>query len=129
MPHILSISVDDKTLRELDSIKKLGVYSGTSEVFRAGLSALFGELHEAEKLSGRVNAVLLVLHREDAEDHVTKLKHRFDNLVSTQVHQKLEHDYCLEIFVLSGDATRVRDMQKAFRADKKMLMARLVVSG
>ena len=129
MPHILSISTDDKTLRELDSIKKLGIYSGTSEVFRAGLSALFNELHEAEKLSGRINAVLLVLHREDAEDRVTKLKHRFDALVSTQVHQKLEKEYCLEIFVLTGDAKQVREMQKSFRADKKMLMARLVVSG
>ena len=124
---IISASIDEETLSELDAIEKSLGFSGRSEAIRAGIRSLVSESKSAEKLSGNVKAILLLVHQEKAEKSAAHLSHEFDDVVSTHIHSNLKVGKCLEIFVLAGKAERVRELFKGAKASKKMEYAKLIV--
>jgi len=124
---IISASIDEETLAELDSLCKSLSFSGRSEAIRAGIRSLAAENTNVEKLSGEMKAVLLLVHEENAEKSASHLAHEFEGVVSTHMHTNLRRGKCLEIFVLDGDAASIRALYKAAKRSKKMDYARLVV--
>ena len=124
---IISISMDGQTLAELNKIEKGLAFAGRSEAVRAGVRALIAENRSADKLSGRIKAVLLLVHDESAESAATDLKHHFDEVIGTQIHSNLKGEKCLEIFILDGEAARIREMFQKSQATKKIDYAKLVV--
>lgn len=124
---IISASIDDETLAELDSLCKSLSFSGRSEAIRAGIRSLAAENAEVEKLSGEIKAVLLLVHEEKAEKSASSLAHQFEEIVSTHIHANLKRGKCLEIFVLAGDARRIRGLYQSAKSSRKMDYSRLIV--
>jgi len=52
--------------------------------------------------------------------------HVFDKLIGTHIHNKIDRNRCLEIFLLEGQAREITEMVKKFRANKKMYQVKLV---
>ncbi len=124
---IISASIDQETLSELNSLCKSLSFSGRSEAIRAGIHSLAAENKSAEKLAGEIKAVLLLVHEEKAEKSASCLAHEFGDVVSTHIHANLKRGKCLEIFVLDGEAIRIRALFKAAKGSGKMEYVRLVV--
>jgi CopG family nickel-responsive transcriptional regulator len=124
---IISASIDDETLAELDTLCKALSFSGRSEAIRAGIRSLAAESADVEKLSGEIKAVLLIVHEEKAEKSASHLAHVFEEIVATHIHANLKRGKCLEIFVLSGGSERIRSLYRAAKGSRKMDYARLVV--
>ena len=124
---IISVSIDEETLAELDFLCKSLPFSGRSEAIRAGIRALSSENADVEKLSGGIKAVLLLVHEEKAEKSASFLAHEFEEVVATHIHTNLRRGKCLEIFVLSGAAPKIRELYRAAKGSRKMDFARLVV--
>jgi len=124
---VISASIDEETLAELDSLCKILGFSGRSEAMRAGIRSLAAENASVEKLSGEIKAVLLLVHEEKMEKSASFLAHEFEDIVSTHIHSNLKREKCLEIFVLAGRAERVRALFKSAKSSRKMEYARLVV--
>jgi len=124
---IISASIDEETLDELDSLCKSLSFSGRSEAIRAGIRSLAAENKSADGMSGEMKAVLLLVHEEKVEKSASSLSHEFEDVVSTHIHSNLKREKCLEIFVLAGRAERIRALFKAAKASKKMEYARLIV--
>lgn len=124
---IISASIDKETLAELDSLCKSLDFSGRSEAIRAGIRALSSENSDVGKLSGEIKAVLLLVHEEKAEKSASGLAHEYESVVATHIHANLRRGKCLEIFVLSGEASRIRALYRAAKGSRKMDYARLVV--
>ena len=124
---IISISMDEETLSELSHVEKSLGFSGRSEAIRAGVRSLIAENNSAEKISGRVNAVLLLVHEEGADSCANELKHSYDDVVGTQIHSNLRKGKCMELFMLEGDAARVREMFKKAQSSRRIEYAKLVV--
>lgn len=125
---IVSISLNDTILKEIDRIQKALGYSGRSEVIRAGARLLISESKEKEKLIGKINSTLLLIHSQDIEDVVTEIKHRFEDITKTQIHSHLRENKCLELFVLDGDADRIKEMVRLFQTSRKMDYVKLIVA-
>jgi CopG family nickel-responsive transcriptional regulator len=125
---IISVSVNDGLLEELDKLQRELGFSGRSEVIRAGARMLIADSREKEQLEGTLNAVLLLIHLQKAEDMVTEIKHDFEDIISTQIHNHLREDKCLEIFILEGDAARIKELVRAFQASGKMDYVKLIVA-
>ena len=124
---IISASIDEETLSELDFLCKSLSFSGRSEAIRAGIRSLAAENKSVDGLTGVMKAVLLLVHEENAEKSASHLAHEFEDVVSTHMHSNLKRGKCLEIFVLDGSAERIRALYRAAKASKKMDYARLVV--
>jgi CopG family nickel-responsive transcriptional regulator len=124
---IVSISLNDTILKEIDSIKNSVGYSGRSEVIRAGVRLLILENKENEKLSGNINAILLLVHSPEAEDVVSEIKHNFEEVTTTQIHNHLRNK-CLEIFVLDGDSKRIKEMVRQYQISRKIDYLKLIIA-
>ena len=123
---IISISLDEKTLSDLERARlELGFF-GRSEAIRAGMRMLLEEMHMEKRLKGKLSAVLLVAHPHSAEKQVSEIKHEFDSIVKTQVHSHLRDGKCLEIFMLEGDAKKMGEMARLFRTNAKIGNAKLI---
>ena len=125
---IVSISLKDEILAEIDKLQKELGFSGRSEVLRAGARMLIADSKEKENLEGWLNSILLLIHTQKVENIVTEIKHEFEDIISTQIHNHLREDKCLEIFVLEGDAARVKRLIRLFQTNRKIEYVKLIVA-
>lgn len=125
---IVSVSLNQKILDELDHLQDTLGFSGRSETIRAAVRMLLADAKEKEDLKGVIDATVMVIHDEKFSDRVSKIRHDFQDLVKTQVHNHLENEKCLEIFVVKGRARRIKDMTNAFQVDRNLDYVKLVVA-
>ena len=123
---IVSISLTEEILKEIDNLQKNLGFSGRSDAIRAGIRSFVSEEKQKENLSGNVNAILLVVHNDEYDNQVTGIKHSYEDLITTHLHSKIEGDKCMELFMLKGEANSVSDITKDFQINKKMDSVKLV---
>ena len=123
---IVSISLNNDILSEIDNLKKSMGFSGRSEAIRAGIRNFVSETKQNTELSGKVHAILLVVHNDEFDHIVSGIKHNFEDLITTHLHSKIEGDKCMELFVIDGEAERVSIITKDFQTNKKMDTVKLV---
>ncbi|MDC0169895.1 CopG family ribbon-helix-helix protein [Candidatus Nitrosopelagicus sp.] len=123
---IVSISLNDEILKQIDNLQKNLGFSGRSDAIRAGIRSFVSEEKQKEDLSGNVNAILLVVHNDEYDNQVTGIKHSYEDLITTHLHSKIEGDKCMELFMLKGEANLVTDITKDFQTNKKMDTVKLV---
>jgi len=127
MAKIISISLNEEILEGIDKIQKELGFSGRSDILRAGARMLIADSKEKKKLSGRMNSILLLMHNQKAEDIVTEIKHKFENIIKTQIHSHLKEDKCLEIFILDGEADKIKKLVKLFQTNRKIEYIKLII--
>ena len=123
---IVSISLNDEILKQIDNLQKNLGFSGRSDAIRAGIRSFVSEEKQKEDLSGNVNAILLVVHNDEYDNQVTGIKHSYEDLITTHLHSKIEGDKCMELFILKGESNSVNEITKGFQINKKMDTVKLV---
>lgn len=125
---IVSISLNDEILSEIDKLQKSMGFSGRSEIIRAGIRNLISEEKQRSDLSGVIHAILMVIHDEESEQIVTGIKHNHEELIGTHLHSKIDGNKCMELFLLHGHADKVEVMTRDFKTNRKMEHVKLVVT-
>ena len=125
---IVSASLSDTTLQELRKIQRTMGFSGRSEAIRAAIRILAAESRERETLAGKVTAVLMLIHEHEAESLVTNTKHTFLDIIHTQLHNRFKEGKCLELFLLEGEAERVKEMTEVFQKADDIEFVKLLVT-
>ena len=128
MAKIISMSLDEKLLDEVDSLQKELRFSGRSELIRNAVKLLVDDKKSMEKLKGDLECIILVMHSKKAENDVTRIKHQFEDIISTQMHNNLRDDKCLEIFVVYGNADKIKDFFLMLQTNRKIDHARLMIA-
>ncbi len=123
---IVSISLNQEILSELDRLQKTMGFSGRSEAIRAGIRTFVSEEKQRSELTGNIHAILLVVHNDEFDHVVSGIKHNFEDLITTHLHSKIEGEKCMELFVIDGDAERVSTITKDFQVNKNMDTVKLV---
>jgi CopG family nickel-responsive transcriptional regulator len=123
---IVSISLNNDILSEIDKLKKSMGFSGRSEAIRAGIRNFVSETKQKTELTGIVHAILLVVHNDEFDHIVSGIKHNFEDLITTHLHSKIEGEKCMELFVIDGEAEKVSTITKDFQTNKKMDTVKLV---
>ncbi len=123
---IVSISLNQEILSELDKLQKTMGFSGRSEAIRAGIRTFVSEEKQKLYLTGNIHAILLVVHNDEFDHVVSGIKHNFEDLITTHLHSKIEGEKCMELFVIDGDAERVSTITKDFQVNKNMDTVKLV---
>ena len=123
---IVSISLNDEIISELDKLQSSMGFSGRSEAIRAGIRSFVSEEKQKSDLSGNIHAILLVVHNDEFDHVVSGITHNFEDLITTHLHSKIEKEKCMELFVIDGDAEKVSTMTKDFQTNKNMDTVKLV---
>lgn len=123
---IVSISLNEDIIKDINRLQKNLGFSGRSEIVRAGLRYMIAEQKEKENLQGEVSALLLIIHREEEDDQITSMRHDYEEVINTHLHSKIDKDRCVEIFLLKGEASLIKDMTRKFQINKKLDHVKLI---
>ena len=123
---IVSLSLPETMLSEMDQIQKSGSFAGRSELVRAAVRLLIEDSKDKDLLTGHMNAIVLVTHDESDEAPVTRLKHQFEEIVRTHIHNKISKNNCVELFLLEGDGKKIGTMVREFQKEDKLKSVKLV---
>lgn len=115
---IISVSLPDTLVKKLDElVKKRGYYS-RSEVIRDALRSLITEIElrsgEFEKMAGVIMATC-EFERRDVDLRMTKIRHDFNDVVVENIHRHIEEKYCVEIFIVEGETSRILTLLSKLR--------------
>ena len=124
---IISISLNDKMLMEMEHVEQDLGFAGRSELVRASIRMLIADKKARDELKGHISCVLVVTHDEGQEYPVTEIKHRFDSVVKSHLHYKLGEKKCLELMVLDGKAEEINEIVKQFQTSRSMDNVKLIL--
>ena len=113
-------------MKEMDALQSSLGFTGRSELVRASIRLLLQDVKDKNSLSGKLNAVVVVTHNEENEETVTRIKHSYDEIVRTHIHNKIAKGNCVEVFLLDGDAKKVTSMVESFQKEDAVRSVRLV---
>ncbi len=124
---IVSLSFPEQMIREMDDIQKSLGFTGRSELVRAAIRLMLEDKREKDSLRGQVAAILAVTHNQEDEEPVTRIKHSFEDIIRTHLHNKITRTNCVELFLLEGDAQKIASMSNGFQKEDKMKSVKLVI--
>jgi len=125
---IVSLSLPEPMVKAMDEVQDSVGFSGRSELVRAAIRLLLEDTREKNALVGKTTAVIVVGHDKDDEEPVTRLKHRFEDIVKTHVHCRFSHEDCVEVFVLAGEGRLIASMAKEFEKERKIRSVKLMTT-
>jgi CopG family nickel-responsive transcriptional regulator len=121
---VVSVSMPEELLERLDSFADEHGYTGRSEVVREASRSLLNEF-EDEQLEDRelmgVVTVLFDYEATDVEQKMMYLRHEYDDLVTSNVHNHVGNHYCMELFILEGTLEEISTFVGKIRATQDTL--------
>jgi len=123
---IVSVSLNDTLLEDIDDFMDEQGFSGRSEVMRTAVRALLRDRKEISDLEGAIDAVVIVTH-EDESGEIDTIQHEYQESITTQLHNHMDSDKCLELFMLHGEAETVKQLYNNFQASDKVEQAKIIV--
>lgn len=112
-----SISLEEDLLEQFDGYIGLRGYSNRSEAVRDLIrKALIRE--EWEQDVEVVGVVTLVYnhHQSQLQEKITELQHDYYNLITSTTHVHMDHHNCLEVTIVKGKASTVRELAENLMA-------------
>lgn len=116
---IVSISLNDENIAALDRIQKTYGLSGRSEAVRSSINAALADIRELESMDGVIEGVLIIVRGNHADPWMIQIQARFEANIKTQMHSHLQNHKCLEVMVVSCEASVLSEMLKAIQAEGK----------
>ena len=105
--EVISLSTDEETLNKINEIQQAASFDGRSELIRTAIENLHQQAEDNQSLEGELNAVIVVRHPHKKEQRIAHISHEYDDIVTTQLHSKLNGENCLEVFHTQGKAQKV----------------------
>ena len=118
---IISLSLSDELLRKLDGFVKAVGYSSRSEAIRDAVRSMLSEFELSRFEGGRVTATITVIsmhEKHEVDEKLMRLRHEYDEIVSTNMHVHLGKTYCIEVFIVEGEIEKVLSFISRIRAMK-----------
>jgi CopG family nickel-responsive transcriptional regulator len=111
--HIIrfGVSLPDQLIKRFDRLIRRKKYPNRSEAIR---DLIRKELVTEEiENDGEVVGVLTLLynhHQRELQDHLGQLQHAQHERILSTTHVHLDHDNCLEVVLLKGQAKQIKQM-------------------
>ena len=116
---IISLSLPTELLEELDAVLGEQKSATRSEVLRQALWSYLTEYKKLDELKGIVIATISVLYnKEEKNEELFKLQHEFSDMITAYLHSHLTETSCLEVMVIKGSSTRLKELIDGLKANK-----------
>jgi CopG family nickel-responsive transcriptional regulator len=118
------VAIDGDLLSQFDEQIDRKGYGNRSEAIRDLIRA--GLVEETVVRGGRVSGALMIVykhHIRELSERLTEIQHDLGDAVVSALHVHLDHDHCLEVIVMRGQAKLLKE------ASDRILSTRGVVHG
>ena len=107
---IVSVSLSEENIAELDRIQETFGFSGRSEAVRAAIASEIEKMDDMENLKGLTEGVLISIRRDHSDPWMSIIQAKHQDAIKTQLHSHLKNKKCLEVMVISCDAEDLKEM-------------------
>lgn len=124
------VSIDTQLLKRFDTlIEKLG-YKSRSEAFRDLIrERLVSEEWTGEK--AETVGILALVYSHDARELteiLTRIQHKYLNIIVSSTHIHLDHHNCLEVIILKGRSQLIRKISDSLLTTKNVKHGKLIMT-
>ncbi len=124
---IVSLSINDNLLKKFDDMLKEKGFATRSEAFRDVIRSFVNE-SEWEKGFGENLVVITLIHSKETPKHdLLKIQHTYEE-IHTMLHTHLDETNCLEVYIVKGSGSRVKQLIKSIRKIKGVKQVEFVTS-
>lgn len=125
---VVSLSVPDTLLEQVDSMIKERGFASRSEIVRQALRLFLKEDVRIEEIKGETMATITIIYREKADrTRLLDAQHVYSGLVSTFLHAHIHEGYCLEVILLKGQAQMIRKFVDTLRSNEQITQMKVAV--
>lgn len=124
--EILSISIDDNTLKQLKEIQKSLGFKSRSKMLRSAIFSMVKDYEVLDSLKGNIESVFILTYPESEKNNVSDILHKFEDDIKTELHQH-NSGTCIDVLNINADAKKVREMFGVLKKSKSIYSATYVV--
>ncbi len=119
-----SVSLEEQLLDQFDEYINAHSYSNRSEAVRDLIRArLINEQWEQDSEVVGVVSLVYDHHQAKLQDRITEVQHDYYQFITSSTHVHMDHHNCLEVTIVKGQASKVRELAE------RMIALRGVKSG
>lgn len=117
--EILSISIDDASLKQLNQIQKALGFKSRSKMLRSAILSMVKDYELLDSLKGSVECVFILTYSESEKNNVSGILHEFEDSIKTELHQH-NSGTCIDILNLHADAKQIRKIFGILKRNKSI---------
>lgn len=126
--NVISISVPDKLLGEIDSYVEEHGFANRSEIVRQALRTFMTEDKSLREIEGEIVATItMIFERKARRDLISDIQHRYGDITSTFLHTHIDEGHCLEVVVVKGEAGTVRKLVDALKTNDQIVQMKVAM--
>ena len=125
---IISLSLPNELLEQLDTILGEDRSANRSEVVRQAVRMYLTEYNELAKIKGNVIATVTILYDKAEENkELFRIQHEFDDMITAYLHSHISGTSCLEVMVVKGSSERLRCLIDGLKTNKPVKQIKVSV--
>ena len=125
MATVLSASLPDDLVGEMDAAIAAGDYRGRSEFVRAAIRDRLATSHPP--VGKHVHGSVTVLYPHEKEAKISEVRHAFHDVVLSLMHTHCEPETCMDVLLVGGAPARVQALAATLERMRDVRRSRLVV--
>jgi len=127
---VVSLSIPDRLLKELDSSVERWGFASRSEALRQAVRFFIEEQRSLKETEGEAVAIVTVVYEKAAKsDRMLALQHEWGSIVLTFLHTHVDKASCLEVMVVRGLTQSIRKLVNAMKADEQVRQVKVTMIG
>jgi CopG family nickel-responsive transcriptional regulator len=125
---IISISIPDKLITQIDQTMKEKGFASRSEIARQALRLYLTEDLKIEDINGEAVATVTLIYKENADRRrILETQHLHSGLVSTFLHTHIHEGFCMEVIILKGQAGLIRRFIDNLRQNEQIMQIKVSI--
>lgn len=117
---IVSISLPDELVADMDRLIKDRGYKGRSELLRAAMRDFLKTNHQEEDARGQVNAIIVAGYPEKLERSLSDVRHAHNDLVTSMLHAHTSNGRCATVLLGQGPDHKMRRLFAELRGLREL---------
>lgn len=122
---IVSMSIPDELILDMDSAIAGGQYRGRSEFMRVAIRELLQSKHVA--LDTHMHGSITVTYGHDHSAKISDVRHAFHDVVLSLMHTHCEKETCMDVLIVGGDVGRIQELQEALARIREVKRSHLAL--
>lgn len=124
-----AVSLDDNLLERFDQLRKRRGYESRSQAIRDLIRDNLVE-HGWDNRKNAMGTITLVFdhHKRNLSDTLTDIQHRYHSQIISNMHVHLDHDNCLEVIVVEGKGSKIRELANHLGSTKGVKHSKLTLT-
>ena len=123
---IISLSIPEKLVTQIDQAIKEKGYASRSEITRQALRQYLTDDLKIEDINGETIATVTLIYKENINRHqLFETQHIHSDIVTTFLHTHIHQGYCLEVIILKGPANLIKKFIDKLRQNEQIIQTKI----